>query len=164
MSWTGADWIVLAANVLGWPVIHIAVSAWATRWPAARFDPAAPLYRERAWERGGALYERLFRIRAWKRRLPDAGALFPGGFRKSTLAGRDAAYLDRFARETCRGELVHWITLAFAPLFFAWNPPWAMAVMAAYGVLANVPCILAQRYNRIRMARAASRGRTAADR
>lgn len=159
MSWTDVELpLVLAANILGWPVIHLAVAALVTRWPAGRFDPAAPLYRERSWEAGGAIYERLFRIRSWKRRLPDGAALISDAFRKSRLEGRDAAYLDRFSRETCRGELVHWITLAFTPLFFLWNPPWAMVVMAAYGILANVPCILTQRYNRIRLGRAVARG------
>ena len=158
MCWTDVELpIVLAANILGWPVIHLAVSTWVTRWPIGRFNPAGPLYRERSWEAGGALYERLFRIRSWKRRLPDGAALFPGAFRKSRLAGRDAAYLDRFTLETCRGELVHWIALAFTPLFFLWNPPWAMGVMASYGILANLPCILAQRYNRLRFQRLLAR-------
>ncbi|MBN1420294.1 MAG: glycosyl-4,4'-diaponeurosporenoate acyltransferase [Planctomycetes bacterium] len=161
MSWTDIELLlVLAANILGWPAVHLAVSAWVTRWPIGKFDPAAPLFRERRWEAGGALYERLFRIRSWKRLLPDGATLLPGTFRKSRLAGRDAAYLARFSRETCRGELIHWITLAFIPVFFLWNPPWAMAVMAAYGILANAPCILTQRYNRLRLNRLADRSRT----
>ena len=157
MSWTAADTCVLAANVLAWPAIHLAVSAWITRWPAERFDPQAPLYRGRRWEAEGRLYERFFRVRSWKGMLPDGAALFRGGLRKSNLVRRDPADLERFARETCRGELVHWITLAFAPLFILWNPAWAVAVMMAYGILANVPCIVTQRHNRLRLARAEAR-------
>jgi glycosyl-4,4'-diaponeurosporenoate acyltransferase len=40
------------------------------------------------------------------------------------------------------------------PLFFLWNPPWACLVMTTYALAANLPCILAQRYNRIAVNRA----------
>jgi glycosyl-4,4'-diaponeurosporenoate acyltransferase len=161
MSWTAADTCVLAANVLGWPTIHLAVSAWIHRWPVERFDPRAPLYRARRWEADGRIYDALFRVRSWKGMLPDGAALFRGGFRKSKLLRRDRTYIERFIRETCRGELVHWVTLAFAPLFILWNPAWAIAVMTAYGIIANVPCIVTQRYNRLRLDRA---GRSASRR
>ena len=160
MSWTAADTCVLAANILGWPAIHLAVSAWILRWPAERFDPRARLYRARRWEAEGRIYEMLFRVRSWKGMLPEGAAFFRGGFRKAKLLRRDPEYIERFIRETCRGELVHWVTLAFAPLFILWNPAWAIAVMMGYGIVANVPCIVTQRYNRLRLARAAAHQRT----
>lgn len=45
-----------------------------------------------------------------------------------------------------------WKNLAL-PLFCVWNSWWAMGINAAYVVLANFPCILAQRYNRARLLR-----------
>ncbi len=53
---------------------------------------------------------------------------------------------------------MHWAVFAAAFLFFAWNPPWAGAVMVFYGLAANLPCIIALRYNRIRLLRIAARG------
>jgi glycosyl-4,4'-diaponeurosporenoate acyltransferase len=145
-------WLV-AVNVLAWLAIHLGV-AWAgTRLPVRLFRPAAWPYRTRGWERGGRIYERLFAVRAWKDRLPDGAGLFAGGFRKASLRSASADYLDRFAAETCRGEAVHWAVLASSALFFLWNPPPVGAVMVAYAVLANLPCILVQRYNRIRLKR-----------
>ncbi|MCF7734052.1 MAG: hypothetical protein K9N23_20380 [Akkermansiaceae bacterium] len=38
-----------------------------------------------------------------------------------------------------------------------WNSWWADAVMAAYAIAANLPCILAQRYNRLRLRRLLAR-------
>ncbi len=58
-------------------------------------------------------------------------------------------YLEQFLRETRRAEVAHWLMLLCVPLFFLWNPPWARLVMVAYALAANLPCILAQRYNRI---------------
>lgn len=38
-------------------------------------------------------------------------------------------------------------------LFFIWNPLWAGFIMIAYAILANLPFILTQRYNRPRLQR-----------
>ena len=144
---------VLVLNVAGWPVLQLGL-AWAfTRTPVSRFHPP----RSFAWERGGRFYERLFGIKRWKDRLPDAARWFGGGFAKGTLASLDSNYLRRFIVETWRGELCHWIALGFAPVFFLWNPWWADLVMAGYAIAANLPCILAQRYNRLRLRRLLAR-------
>ncbi len=141
-------WII-ALNIGGWIVIQVGL-AWAfTRMPVAWFRPASP----RGWERNGRVYERLLGIKHWKDRLPDAARWFRGGFAKGHLARRDPAYWQRFIRETWRGELCHWCALACAPLFFLWNPWWGDLVIVAYALTANLPCILAQRYNRARLQR-----------
>ncbi|MBN2507935.1 MAG: glycosyl-4,4'-diaponeurosporenoate acyltransferase [Verrucomicrobia bacterium] len=145
-------WVV-ALNVAGWPALQLGLAWLFTRLPAAWFRPGPA----RAWEQGGRFYERVFKIRHWKDRLPDGARWFSGGFAKGALAGAGADYLRRFVRETWRGELCHWCALGCAPLFFLWNPWWADGVMAGYAVAANVPCILAQRYNRARFERLLAR-------
>jgi glycosyl-4,4'-diaponeurosporenoate acyltransferase len=77
----------------------------------------------------------------------------PGGASKRRLAGTDREQLRRFAQETRRAELVHWCVAAIWPVFLLWNPPFLVAAMAAYAVLANAPCIAVQRFNRARIAR-----------
>jgi glycosyl-4,4'-diaponeurosporenoate acyltransferase len=144
---------VIALNIAGWPVIQLAL-AWAfTRMPAPWFSPTAAC----RWEQRGRFYERVLGIKSWKDRLPDAARWFSGGFAKGQLAGADTDYLRRFVCETWRGELCHWAALACAPLFFLWNPWWADVIMVSYGLIANLPCILAQRYNRLRLQRLLAR-------
>jgi glycosyl-4,4'-diaponeurosporenoate acyltransferase len=65
----------------------------------------------------------------------------------------DRAYLERFAVETRRAELTHWLILAASPWFFLWNPWWLGLAMVGYGIIANVPCLAIQRYNRARLLR-----------
>ena len=77
------------------------------------------------------------------------GAPWLGGFAKQTIHSLDAFYVGQFLLETRRAELAHWCMFLCLPLFFLWNPPWACLVMTAYALAANLPCILAQRYNRI---------------
>jgi len=144
---------LVLVNVAAWLVLHMTIPwAW-TRAPAEDFDPGSRLFRKRAWEKDGKFYETVFSIRNWKDRLPDCGGIFAGGFSKADLSSTSREYLNRFLLETCRGEAVHWMVMASSLLFFIWNPWWAGIVMVLYAVSVNLPCILAQRYNRIRLMR-----------
>lgn len=145
-------WII-TLNVFGWPIVQFALAWSFTCMPASWFHPGTA----RSWEEGGRVYERSLAIRKWKDRLPDAARWFSGGFAKANLRGREPDYLQRFIRETWRGELCHWAALAFTPVFFLWNPLWADGVMVGYAVVANLPCILVQRYNRARFQRLLAR-------
>ncbi len=111
------------------------------------------------WFDTARLYERSFKVRRWKDRLPEAGAFFADGFSKRRLEGNNLAYLDRFVIETRRAEVTHWLLVALIPAFFLWNPLRLAAAMAVYGLVANVPCILIQRYNRLRLQRVQGRAR-----
>jgi len=148
-------WLI-ALNVFGWPVIHIVVAAIFTRLPATRFNPHSWLFRPRRWETNSRPYQRIFSVKSWKALLPD-GAPWFRGFSKRNLAGRGDVYLARFVRETCRSESAHWVMLLGAGIFFLWNPLWADVVMVGYAIIANLPCILAQRYNRVRLMRVLAR-------
>jgi glycosyl-4,4'-diaponeurosporenoate acyltransferase len=151
--------LVWAANLLGWPIIQIAIGGAVLRWPSAAFMQDSWLTRERQFERNGDLYRRLFAIQRWKKHLPD-GAPWLGGMPKKRLAGRSSDYFESLIIESRRAELSHWCMLLCFPLFFFWNPPWASAIMACYGLAANLPCIAAQRANRIQLSRMVRRRRS----
>ena len=140
--------LIWVANVLGWPIIHLSVASVVLRLPSEIFAHDNWLTAPRHWEQGGRLYRQCFAIRKWKSWLPD-GAPWLGGFAKKTLRVRDPAYLEQFLLETRRAEVAHWCMFACLPIFFLWNPPWACWLMSVYAGAANLPCILAQRYNRL---------------
>ncbi len=144
---------IALTDAAAWLVIHLGLSWRGTRQPIERFDPDGRLCRIRRWEQDGRIYEQHLRIKRWKDLLPDGASWFRGGFPKARLSNREPRHLERFSRETARGESIHWQTLAAAPLFALWNPPWAMAVIALYALIANLPCIAIQRYNRARLQR-----------
>lgn len=149
-------WIILL-NVAGWLAIQLGFAWVFTKMPVAWFNPSNAF----AWEHGGRFYEKVTRIKDWKDRLPDAARWFGGGFAKGSLADKSREYVERFIRETWRGELCHWAAVACAPVFFLWNPWWGDLIIVAYALAANLPCILAQRYNRARFQRLAARLKTA---
>ena len=140
-------------NVVAWLTIQLGL-AWAlTQLAAERFDARNFFARPKKWEREGRLYEKIFAIKSWKDRLPDAAGWFRGGFPKANLRAVSPEFLARFQRETWRGELVHWLALLAVPLFCLWNPWWGVLVNAVVAVALNLPCILALRYNRARLQR-----------
>jgi glycosyl-4,4'-diaponeurosporenoate acyltransferase len=149
-------------DAVAWFVIQVGTGYFVHRLPASTFEHDGPLWRARPFERGGRFYERWFRVRRWKHLLPEGGAVFAGGISKRRLPGRDQPSLLVYARETRRGETGHWLAMAFLPLFVLWNPWWLMPYMAAYALVTNVPCIVAMRYNRLRIERICARARARA--
>jgi glycosyl-4,4'-diaponeurosporenoate acyltransferase len=144
---------IWTANVLGWPVIQIGIARSMLNLPVERFKRDNWIMRERKWERSGSIYQNIFRVRRWKRLLPD-GARWLGKTAQKDLLRAKLPHLQLLA-ETRRAELAHWYMLLCTPIFFLWNPPWACLVMVAYAVTTNFPCIVSQRFNRIRIRRSA---------
>ena len=142
---------VVVINVVGSAALHAGTGWIAHRTPATRLAGDGPLLRLRRWERDGRWYERRLRIRRWKDRVPEAGALFAGGVSKRHLGGRSTDDLQAFARETRRAERGHWLALAGSPLFVLVDPPAGAVAMLAYGAASNLPFIAIQRYNRARI-------------
>ncbi len=143
----------IVINTAVWLVIHLGVGMSTPRMRPNSFDPQSWLYRQRVWERDGKTYKSLLKIKKWKRLLPDGVAVFKGGLRRKHLEQADAAYVQTHILETCRAEFTHWVILLFAFIFFVWNDWWIGLIMVAYGLAANMPCIIAQRYNRMRLQR-----------
>ncbi|MGC1421315.1 MAG: hypothetical protein WA354_21835 [Terracidiphilus sp.] len=152
--------LVWVANILGWPVVHLTIGFVSVRLPSEFFARDNWLTAPRCWETNGRLYRDWMGIRKWKSLLLD-GAPWFGGFAKKKLSARKTEYLQHFILETRRAELAHWCMFACLPIFFLWNPPWACWVMTAYAVGANLPCIFAQRYNRLALSRVAQSRRRA---
>lgn len=145
-------WAMVVLDVAVWGGWSAIVGYIAHRRPATAFADDSWLYRLRAVERGGRLYERLG-IKRWKDRLPEAGALFTGGFSKRTVRTRDREVLERFVVETRRAEWTHWVIMLITPVFLVWNWWWVELLMVVYALAANLPCLLVQRYNRARLTR-----------
>ena len=145
--------LTILIDVAAWFVIHMGISYLMAHKPRYVLNPEDWLYRQRTWEKNGRLYHKWFQIHQWKSILPDGAALFKFGFRKKHLKELNENYFQDFIHETCRAELTHWIVFLFGFIFFIWNLWWVGIVMVIYAFAANMPCIVTQRYNRIRLRR-----------
>lgn len=145
------DAVAIAVSSLMWVVIGFVTGWHYHRRPAPRFAVDNWLTRPRDFEAGGRWYQRRLRIRAWKDKLPEKGDFFRGGFSKRHLTDRSTPHLERFVAETRRAEMVHWSNLAAGPVFLIWCPPLLGGFMIVFGVVAHLPFIAVQRYNRERL-------------
>ncbi|WP_459770663.1 glycosyl-4,4'-diaponeurosporenoate acyltransferase CrtO family protein [Alkalibacterium sp. s-m-28] len=147
-------------NIAVWLFFHVSISLGLLKVPYSYFGPDHPsdiLFRERSFEQKGKLWRNVFYVHKWKDRLPDGASLFKMGYKKKQLADTTVETMQLFIMETKRAELTHLLLLLPAPLFFLWNPVWAGFVMVFYAIIVNVPFIIIQRYNRIRLAMIAQR-------
>ncbi|WP_110111935.1 glycosyl-4,4'-diaponeurosporenoate acyltransferase [Bacillus sp. CGMCC 1.16541] len=137
-------------NIIAWFAIHMGMSYIGVQLSLAFLERDGWICKERVWERDGKCYEKIW-IKRWKDKLPEAGGLYRKGFQKRTLKKYESSYLYRFLLETKRGELTHWLSIPPAFLFFLWNHPTVGVIMLVYGIIVNLPFIVVQRYNRIRL-------------
>ncbi|WLR47403.1 glycosyl-4,4'-diaponeurosporenoate acyltransferase [Halobacillus litoralis] len=140
----------MVVNVVAWLCIHLGVSSLVSVVPDAFVNAFAGIYRVKRWESQDKVYERLG-VKKWKDRLPEARKWFRR--EKSAAHLRRSSQWERFEKQTNRSELSHWMQMLAAPFFFLFNPPWAGWIMVAYALLFNLPFIIVQRYNRVRLMR-----------
>lgn len=148
--------VLVLTDAVAWFVVSLAAGYACHRLGDHRLDHDTALTRLHPFEQGGRVYERRLHIVWWKDRLPEAGDLFRGGYDKRVVARAD---LPRYVLETRRAEYTHWAIMAATPLFLLWNPFLVWWAMVAYAVIANLPCLVIQRYNRARVLRILGRRR-----
>src|SRR6478752_5855049 len=119
---TGAQLLI---NIMAWFVIHMLI--------AYRCTKISPFYLKKDLA--------LFKVQTWE----------TVGLYKKKWESRTKEYAQLFLIETNRAELTHWISILPSILFFIWNSPSIGVWMVIYAIVANVPFILVQRYNRIRI-------------
>jgi glycosyl-4,4'-diaponeurosporenoate acyltransferase len=141
-------------NVVAWVAAGAIVGTWRARQSLERVARVGTWTRLRAFERSGELYVRVFRVRAWKRLVPEAGTWF-GGMSKRRLPGVHEGGLQRLAVESLRAEKTHLTMLAVTPVFVLWNDPLPLLANVCFSLVVNVPPIVVTRFNRHRLARLA---------
>lgn len=145
---------MLIINATAWIVLGVSVGVWRARQSVESISRVGWWTRLRDFERGGAVYVRVFRVRAWKALVPEAGTWF-GGMSKKRLPARHDGGLRRMAVESLRAEKTHLSMLAVTPVFALWNAAPAFAANVALSLVVNVPPIIVTRFNRHRLARLA---------
>ena len=152
--------VTIALNFALWFMIHYTAGYLGAKLPARLFARDGGIFRTHPWEQDGAIYLKLFKIKKWKSKLPDAGNAFGQNARKHQLTSTDPAYLEQFILETRRAEWTHWMQIFPAPVFFLFND-WRIGIfMIVYALCVNLPCMMTQRYNRPRLQRILNSKRT----
>ena len=96
-------------------------------------------------------FKRYLLINKWKDKMPELGGFFKKGFQKRSVANGEIAQLELFIKETRRAEIAHWLMTAGWILTTLFNPMWAVIFNIIFAHVVNFPCLIIQRYNRVRL-------------
>jgi glycosyl-4,4'-diaponeurosporenoate acyltransferase len=146
-------WLMLVLNIILWPIYHLMISKITLHTSEQKFKQDSWLYRQRKFEKDGLFYERVLKIRSWKKIIPDGATIFNKGFKKKNLKETQKDYLFQFIEETRRAEYSHLLQMIPCVTFLIFNDFWIAMIMVAYAFIFNLPLIWLQRYNRIRFHR-----------
>jgi glycosyl-4,4'-diaponeurosporenoate acyltransferase len=147
------NWLMVPLFFILWPLFHVSASLLCLQLPDRFFGGASGLFRSRPWEGNGGIYNEIFGIRRWKHLLPDGAAAFKGGYRKKRMMDFSRANLEKYLVESRRAELGHWLSMTPFWVFGLMAPFAVVPCMLVYAVASNLPCIMAQRFNRPRIER-----------
>lgn len=145
------EFFIVSSYFIIWPIIMFGSAISFYFLPITYFKLNSFLFKTRAWEKNGSFYEKVFFIKKWKKLLPDGASLFKNGFRKKHLQNSTRNYLEEFAYESCRAEITHLPPIFLSLIFATYNDAFIVVFMFLFGLFTNLPCILVQRYNRIRI-------------
>ena len=143
--------ILILVNIIAWGFFHFFISYLCFKIPLNFFLEEDRFFKKKKWEQSGEMWQKLLLVKKWKGFLIDGSSIVKKSYNKSHLHGKKKNDLMVFAAETKRAELTHLLLILPAPLFFLWNPVWAGWIMIIYALLANLPFIIVQRYNRARI-------------
>ncbi len=141
----------LIFDIVAWVFFHLNIGYLSSKIPLRRLHPEHKFFQTFPWEKDGAIYDKLFHVRSWKRFIPNGSALYRGTFSIKNLVTNDPAYLKRWLMESVRSEICHWIMIVPGFFFFLWNSIEVSWFMVAYAFLNNLVPIIMQRYNRPRV-------------
>jgi hypothetical protein len=145
------EWLTIVLFFVLWFCFQLGAGWLCFRKPDDFFNKDTFLYRTRKWERDGLFYEQWFRIKKWKKYLPDGGGFFNGGYTKRHIVDFSVENLQQYLIESRRAELTHWLGIFPFWIFGLFAPFHVIWIMLVYALVVNVPCIIAQRYNRPRI-------------
>jgi glycosyl-4,4'-diaponeurosporenoate acyltransferase len=117
--------------------------------PEEKFNDKNWFFKERRGERH--IYENL-KIRKWKEIIPELGGLLKYFDKSRIEANPDSKYMKKFITETCYGEVMHAVSIVFAPLVLFIMPSRFLLTMTLPVLVVNIflqiPPIMVQRYTR----------------
>ncbi len=116
------------------------------------FNPGSCVFRIMPWEKSGVFYTKFLKIKKWKDKLPQYVA--KNGFSKRNLNNHEELsldYLRKFIIETCRAEWNHVMGCTYSVVAILISPFDCAAIFSAIAIVSNLPFVLIQRYNRMRL-------------
>ena len=140
-----------AANIITFFFLSVIITYISNKLPESTYSDKSWLLRERAWENKGRIYQKLFKVKQWKKYMPELNDFVKSVFPKRQIREFTGEYLKQFIFESCKSELTHWGIIFSSFLFFFWCDFSSAVLMVAIAATLNLPYIIIQRYHRPRI-------------
>lgn len=151
--WTIVSFKLIRANLLIFILISLAMTFICEKLPKKLYYYKRWMFKERHWEKGGKIYDTVFKVKKWKAKLPEISDFMRWRFKKKHLAETNSNYLSVFITESCKAEFTHWLIIISTVIFYIWNGFFSGFLMFLLATILNFPYIIIQRYNRPRLLR-----------
>jgi glycosyl-4,4'-diaponeurosporenoate acyltransferase len=142
---------ILLRSLLIFIAVTLAISYISTKFSDAICFHKRWLYKERSWEKGGQFYQKKFKIKKWKDKLPELADFIKSISPKKYIKDYGEATLDAYMVECCRAELTHWLIILTTLFFPIFTPPVIALYIFILACILNLPFVMIQRYNRPRL-------------
>lgn len=138
-------------DVVAWVLFHLSIGYATSKLNIERFNPDRKIYLTKPWEKGGEIYQQVFRVKDWKKYIPSGAALYKGAYEIKNLITFSAQNVRLWLKESCRAEFCHWMMILPGFFFVLWNSTTGAWINLVYAVANNLVPIIMQRYNRPRV-------------
>ncbi|MBF0748856.1 glycosyl-4,4'-diaponeurosporenoate acyltransferase [Mammaliicoccus lentus] len=144
--------LILSISVY-WFVVQMIISTLGNLIDKRYFEKYHFLFKSWPIESEGRLWEKLFKVKSWKKLLPDGHKMNHAIKSKKTIEKLESEqYINDFILETRRAEFIHLLSMLPA-LVFLKSSRKVKLINIVYAIVSNVPIIIVQRYNRPKLER-----------
>ena len=143
----------LSDNIFLFILLSIANTFLSLKFPKSILDYQNWIYKDKKWEDGGEVYQRVLKVRNWKNQLPELSDFLKPIFSRKHIASFDEKHIQKYLLESCRAELTHWGIILSSLLFGIWSSFLQTFFMIFLALGLNLPYVIIQRYNRPRIIR-----------
>lgn len=141
---------IILLNIILIVIWHLIVLWFSIKLDINFFNPNRKIYLKHSWEQDGKFYINVLKIKNWKDKFPQYIA--KNGFSKRSISTKyDKKYIERFILETCRAEWNHTMNCMYFIISFYINSFFYAVTFSIIPIIANLPFIFIQRFNRIRL-------------
>lgn len=90
---------VLILSIVFWFVFQVSAAFISKKIPNSWYSENSFIFKERKWEQSGKFYDEVFKVKKWKKFLPDGAAILNKGYKKKSLTNYSKENLELFLME-----------------------------------------------------------------
>lgn len=147
------NYSLVLIDIIFWFLIQFIIAYVISFLPNTLFNPYAFIFRSSKWENNTSIYNKYFKVRKWKNKLPVGKAFVKNDVNLREIKSKDLNYLNKYLIKSCKAEATHILSIISIITFLLWHNVLVTLLIFVFTFSINLPFIIIQRYNRERIIR-----------